>query len=169
MSDDRLRDVRLLRLPVQLHRHAQHHFDELGREFMLIALSDPETQESVPERLLALIHTLRAEYGPLITGPGDQIMQWAIAGERWRDVTYTMPHSAAKDAVALGRLMAEADEFCRTGALLTMASPPLLVAYRAWFLGQFTAQLDSEAPTPWIGPLEWNGDAVEGSSIERSH
>jgi hypothetical protein len=47
-------------------------------------------------------------------------------------------------------MLDEVDEFCRQGKhLLTLATPPELVAYRRWYLGEFIAQLAGRPATPW--------------------
>ena len=46
-------------------------------------------------------------------------------------------------------LLEEADDYCRRGELLTLATPPELVAFRNWYLGQVVEQIDGRPPTPW--------------------
>lgn len=149
-----LRQVFLQRLPVQLHRALQRHTDELSREFALIALSSSARRDNaIPGRLLELVHQLRQQYGGFGTGPADEIASAAEAGELVRDVTYSLPEGAAAAAAAVREAFEEADAFCRGGALLTLATPPILAEYREWFLSQFVRQLGGERPEPWSGPL----------------
>jgi len=60
VSDD-LIEVRLLGLPIELHRRAAQHFDGLRREFALIVRSSPDAV-SVPRRLLDLIAELEGRF-----------------------------------------------------------------------------------------------------------
>jgi hypothetical protein len=52
--------------------------------------------------------------------------------------------------VALGAILDEVDELCRQGQyLLTLATPPDLVAYRHWLLEEFTRQIAGQEPVAW--------------------
>jgi hypothetical protein len=51
-------------------------------------------------------------------------------------------------------MLDDADEYCREGRhLLTLATPPDLLAYRRWYLQQFVDQARGRPATPWDGPL----------------
>jgi hypothetical protein len=67
---------------------------------------------------------------------------------------YRVPLAAGEACVELNAMLDEADEFCREGDLLTLATPADQVAFRRWFLGEFVEQLGGGAPTPWPGPIE---------------
>ncbi len=60
-----------------------------------------------------------------------------------------MPPEVAAAARRLGDLLDEADEFCRSGHLLTVATQPESVAFRRWYLGEFQRQIDGHPPGPW--------------------
>ncbi|MDP8936487.1 MAG: hypothetical protein M3O23_01920, partial [Actinomycetota bacterium] len=45
-----------------------------------------------------------------------------------------MPAEVGPAAAEFNRLLDEADEFCRAGDLLTLATPPDTAAFRRWFL-----------------------------------
>lgn len=49
----------------------------------------------------------------------------------------------------LADLLAQADDYCRQGELLTVAPPADAVAFRQWFLGEFASQIDGAPPRPW--------------------
>ncbi|HEV3363836.1 MAG TPA: hypothetical protein VG795_06790, partial [Acidimicrobiia bacterium] len=73
-------------------------------------------------------------------------------GDATVDLVYRVPAQAKEAAAALKDMLEEADEFCRRGTdLLTLASPPRAVAFRNWFLDQFTIQIDGGQPTRWEG------------------
>ena len=61
----------------------------------------------------------------------------------------------SSDLVAAARsmaaMMAEVDEFCRAGDhLMTLATPPEVVALREWVLEELTRQIDEGGePVPW--------------------
>ena len=151
--------VRVFGLPLPIHARAQEHADALRREFQLIAEqmhgehaqeggTDPST--SVPPRLLKLIETLGQQYSGFTLEQEDRIDAGIAAGEPSVDLEFQVPASAAQAALALGEMLDEADAYCREGRhLLTLATPPDLVAYRRWYLDEFIRQIAGEAPRPW--------------------
>lgn len=167
--------VRLLQVPLPLLTAAQQASDELMREFTLIASqlrrdpvdssgNGPEDRNRpadtshpsgegrlLPARLVSIVETLNAGYGPF-TGEQDAVIDQAVAsGEPvLPELTYKVPSSAAAAAVTLSHLLDEADEYCQAGQhLLTLATPPELVAFRRWFLEEFPRQTRGLEPVPW--------------------
>ncbi len=146
-----MRTIRILNLPVRLQGRAREHHEELMREFALLELSDSD----VPARLFELIATLQSQYAAESEGPRLKLEQALARGDRSIDLDYQMPAAAGEAVVALGAMLEEADEYCRRGdQLLTLANPPDLVAYRRWYLDEFTRQIAGEPPRPWDGPLD---------------
>jgi hypothetical protein len=144
-----LYEVRLLGFPLRLHALALEHHEELVREFQLLAL-DPGSAHSVPRRLVDLVAELTAAYGAFTDTANADRDAAAARGEERVDLTYVVPASAAAAAAQLGRMLDEADEFCRDGdRLLTLASSPETAALRHWQLSEFAAQVEGAEPTPW--------------------
>lgn len=140
--------VVLLDLPVAVHARAAAHQDALQREFDLVRhSSDPQ---DVPGRLLALVDELQVRYGGLNDRPTDELAAAIAAGAASVDLTYEVPPDVADDSRRLDELLDEADAYCREGvALMTLATPLESLLYRRWLLGQFAAQIEGAAPTPW--------------------
>lgn len=139
--------VRLLGLPVPLHVEAAAHQEALQREIDVISIDD---QASAPLRLRALIAEVQDQYGGLAEHPATELQSAIDRGAETVDLTYVVPPAAAEASERLLEVLDEVDEFCRQGEhLLTLASPPEVVAYRRWFLGEFGSQLRGAAPTPW--------------------
>jgi len=139
--------VRLLGLPVQLHVDAAAHQEALQRELDVISIDD---QASAPIRLRALIDEVQERYGGLSEHPTAELQAAIDRGDTSIDLTYVVPPEAAEAMDHLLAVLDEVDEYCRQGEhLLTLASPPLVVAYRNWFLGEFGRQARGAAPTPW--------------------
>ena len=154
--DQTLAVVEMRRIPVALQARATEHAEELQREFVLIAegLQHTESSSALPRRLLDLVDVLRREFGGFTAEQEDAFDEALRTGVRTVDLTFRVPPAAAEAAIALGQMLDEADEYCREGRhLLTLATPPELVAYRRWYLEQFVDQLAGGAPTPWPGPL----------------
>jgi hypothetical protein len=144
--------VELLRLPVPVHARAQEQAEALNREFRLISerRQQAPADDDVPARLQQLITVLTSRYSGLTTTQEDELEDAIAAGTPEIDLTFRVPPSAAEASVALGAMLDEADDYCRAGKhLLTLATPPDLVAYRRWYLGEFVRQVGGAAPRPW--------------------
>jgi hypothetical protein len=143
--------IRLLELPVAIHERAQAHSDELQREFRLMAEQAPDHRQFLPVRLTDLVVALNRSYSMHTTEQEARLEAAMSAHEPVIDeLVYEVPTSAVDAAVTLGRMLDEADDFCRAGRhLLTLETPPDLLAYRRWYLGQFVAQAAGAAPVPW--------------------
>ena len=135
-------------MPLAVMQRSSEHSDELLREFALIR---EEGSDHVPARLLALVEELRARFGSFSEG-ALQAMQDAVErGDETIDLHYEVPPAVGAAARQLGDLLEEADEFCRAGDLLTLATHPEGVAFRRWYLGEFQRQIDGQPPRPWSG------------------
>ena len=150
---DELVTVRLLAAPVRLWARSTEHHDELMREMALLALSPPREGHDLPGRLVELVDVLGRQYGGASRRPETELEQARAAGLDRVDLRYEVPPSAGAAAQRLAAILAEADEFCRSGgALLTLAKPADQVAFSAWYIGEFTRQIAGEDPSPWPGP-----------------
>ncbi len=145
--------VRLLGFPLEVYRRASEHSDELLREFALIR---EDSSEQVPARLLALIDELRGRFAGFTEGPTMAIQAALGRGDRTIDLRYDVPPEAAEGALRLGALLDEADEFCRSGDLLTLATVPGNLAFRRWYLEEFARQVAGQPPCPWPVFLDAN-------------
>ena len=146
-------EVHLLALPVPLAARSQQHFEELMREFLLIADGHQhgQSEHQVPARLMNLVQTLVEQFG-VVAGPAEERLADAIdrGDQVIDDHVLEVPVEAGPAAQALGDLIDEADEYCRRGQhLLTLATPAECVAYRRWYLDQVITQTQGAAPIPW--------------------
>lgn len=150
--EDPLVDVRLLGYPVVVGLRSSQHYEEVFREFALLAASTATEADSVPARLLALVDALGRRYPRQERHEAERDEAFR-RGERQRDFTISVPRSAADASEALGAMLDEADDYCRAGMLLTLAAPDDVVAFRRWYLHEVTRQIHGAEPTPWPGPL----------------
>jgi hypothetical protein len=150
-SPPELATVRILGLPLGVLQRASEHNDELLREFALIR---EENSEHVPSRLLALIDELNGRFGSFTEGPAKAIQEALDRGDHEMDLEYRVPADAADGAVRLGSLLDEADQFCRSGDLLTLATLPESLHFRRWFLEEFSLQIGGGAPRTWAEFME---------------
>jgi hypothetical protein len=146
-------EVELLGLPLDIHRLATEHHDELLREFALLAAQQADPAEhDVPARLLSLGEELQARYGSFTEGSASELQAAVERGDPSIDLVFVVPDDVAGAVDELNRILDEADDFCRRGGpLLTLAAPPEVVAYRRWFLEEFIRQVDGQPALPWPG------------------
>jgi hypothetical protein len=153
--------VHLRSLPVRLADRSQEHFQGLLREFELIAggTGQDEGSSKVPARLMDLVTSITTAYSG-INNDAHQRLNDAIdrREEVIPDHVLVVPRTAGPAAKALQDIVEEGDEYCRQGShLLTLATPPDLVAYRRWYLGQILGQLDGQPAIPWPDSPEAKG------------
>jgi anti-anti-sigma factor len=146
-------EVRIVGLPVDVHRRSSEHSETLRRELALLEhTSDPS---AAPARLQTLSDELTRRYGGLTVGQDDRLAEAISNHEETIDLTYQLPLEVADAVEDLIAVLEELDRFCHDGDLLTLVTPPEALAYRRWFLGEFVGQLrDGRAPTAWQPPLE---------------
>lgn len=143
--------VRLVGLPLDIYQRASEHSDELLREFALIR---EDGSEHVPARLLRLVEELNIRFAAFTEGPRTALQAGVARGDQQIDLHYEVPGEASEAAVRLGTLLDEADDYCRSGDLLTLATGPEAVRFRRWFLDEFVAQIDGRPPRPWPAVME---------------
>ncbi|MDQ1682995.1 MAG: hypothetical protein QOH99_1536 [Frankiaceae bacterium] len=137
-ADVPLVTVHLLGLPLKVHARAQQHNDEMTREFQLIVEQDHQEGGTVPTRLLQISTLLSERYRGFTEEQESRIEAAMAAGATQLDeVTFTVPADVGDAARQLGDILEEADTYCRTGQLLTLAAPPDVAAYRRLYLDNF--------------------------------
>jgi hypothetical protein len=143
------RAVRVLGLPVALVERSRQHHEALEREFRLIAVSRPVDRAHIAARLLDLVDELSAQFDAVNREQQAAIDAALAAGDDTMDLVMDVPRSARDASLRLGALLEEADDFCRAGDLLTLATPADCVALRRFYLGEVIAQLDGADPVRW--------------------
>ena len=148
---DRMVTIHIRGLPLELHARSQAHSDELMREFRLLAEQmRQEGTEGVPIRLIELVNALEGQYSTFTVEQEDALEAAITAGGETIDLSYDLPAHVGDGVRALSAILDEVDELCRAGQhLLTLATPPDQVAYRRWFLDEFTRQIDGSEPVAW--------------------
>jgi hypothetical protein len=152
-TDDRIHEVRLLNFPVRVLAASRQQHDELMHEFAVLAVT-MEDRESVPARMLELIDTLGTTYAGTGERPDTEVDAALDRGESTIDLTYHVPAHVLDAANRLQTLMDEADEFCRSEQMLTLARTQLMKDFARWYLDEFRRQIAGEPPQPWAGPLD---------------
>lgn len=150
LPPDQTVTVMLYGMPVELFLHLRRHFNELGRELRLLALSEPHRSPLAVEFSDTY---LQVEHERRHVGGLDVLEQAMKDGLDSVDLTYAAPATApatmARLGILLQRVYAEL-----TGKVLLSASPPKsLLALEHWYLGEFSRQAGGEEPIRWDGPL----------------
>lgn len=142
--------IRLIDFPLPLYHQVREHLEELVREFAIltVGLSEPD-HDPVPRRLLDIIARLTGRYGSITESVAAGREEAIARGERSMDLHYRLPRSAQVEVAELAQCLAEVDDYCRRGALLTLATPTEGVVFRSWYLGEITRQIDGAEPVPW--------------------
>lgn len=157
--------VHLLGLPVEIHRRAEEHHEALRRELAFV--EHAQAADAAPARLEALTAELAGRYSSFTAASNERLAAASAAGEPTIDLDYEVPPDIVEATVHLSALLDELDELCREGALLTLVTPPDLLAYRRWVFGEFVGQIrDGRAPRPWSRPSESPPPPIEPRGTE---
>lgn len=141
--------IELRGVPLELQRRTREHYDELWREFALVRSREPDNRDTVPARLLDLIEELARQYNSFTAATSEEMTAALERGETSIDVHYELPRTVGPACEHFDALLDEADDYCRAGELLTLATPPDIAAYRRWFLCEFIVQAAGGPVTPW--------------------
>jgi anti-anti-sigma factor len=157
--------VRLEKVPIDVWQRASAHHEAIQREFDILRAELPDT--SPPNRLHALIAEYESRFGPGTEATRTDLLTAAERGDKEVDVVFSVPFEAAEAARQLLRTLDEVDDFCRAGErLLTLATPPEAVAFRRWFLGEFSRQIEHGLePRRWEPIGRDDGQAMVGSDV----
>jgi hypothetical protein len=143
-------EVRLLGMPVELFSHLRRHFNELGRELRLLALSEPDRYPLAVEfsELFLQVEYERRQVAGL------EVLDKAMdKGGEAVDLTYLTPPTAPATMARLSEVLGEVYEKLSGRVLLSVPPPSDLRALEDWYLGEFPRQAGGAEPRRWTGPL----------------
>jgi anti-sigma regulatory factor (Ser/Thr protein kinase) len=143
-------EIRLLGMPVELFDHLRRHFNELGRELRLLALSEPDRYPLAVEFSETF---LQVEYERRQVAGIEHLDQAIQDGGETVDLTYVTPPTAPATMERLRQLVHRVYAELSGTVLLSISPPGDLVALVDWYFGEFTRQAAGEAPLAWDGPL----------------
>lgn len=144
------REIRLIDYPVLVAVEQQQQTAEMMREFQLILLGETETH--VLHEVVEFAATMWADWGEVLTGPREELERAHAAGEPYTELRYPVREDSRDSILRYARLMERADDFCRSGELISLAATPDVYALRRWLVEEFVRQHDGEAPRPWPRP-----------------
>jgi hypothetical protein len=142
--------VRLLGMPTDLFAHLRRHFNELGRELRLLAITDGDRH---PLAVTFAETYLQVEFERRqVIGLED--LEEAIAHEVPSvDLTYLAPPTAPDTMQHLSGLLDQVYDQLSGQVLLSVRPPDDLIDLARWYFGEFARQADGEEPIRWDGPL----------------
>jgi anti-sigma regulatory factor (Ser/Thr protein kinase) len=148
-SGERL-TIELLGMPVELFSHLRQHFNELGRELRLLAISDADSYPLAVEFSEAY---LAVEYERRHVA-GLDVLDQAISDELDSvDLNYSIPPTAPDTMARLHRLLERVYDELTGSVLLADRPPDDVIDLQDWYFGEFRRQASGEEPTGWDGPL----------------
>ncbi len=148
MSADETRRVVLVDFPLRVAGRAYQHRAELLREFAIISFGGGE-QADVPKRLVEIATILDERYAGLNPEADDVLDAAQARRSEFVDLELVVPPRVKGDTMDLAPLLLEADEYCRTGGLLTLAPTAEMRTFWMWFLTEFVRQADGQPPRSW--------------------
>jgi hypothetical protein len=148
MSRGTSRRVVLVDFPLRVAGRAYRHREALLREFAIIAIGGGE-QADIPKRLVEIATILDERYAGLNPEAEDTLDAAAQRKDEYIDLELTVPPRIKGDTLDLAPLLQEADDYCRTGGLLTLAPSDETRTFWTWFLSEFVRQADGQAPRSW--------------------
>jgi hypothetical protein len=137
-------------MPVELFMDLRRHFNELGRELRLLAISEPERYPLAVEFAETF---LQVEYERRQVVGLDALEKAMAAGVPTIDLTYSAPPTAPATMRRLEELAGEVYDQLSEKVLLSVRPPDELIALQHWYLGEFQRQPAGDSPTRWRGPL----------------
>jgi len=141
--------IKVTSIPVAPFHRAAEQYDELFREFRLIADRDRRNPRALPARLLALIDELGTRFAGFSHGAETRWQMALERGDRTVDLSFTLPSDVGDACERYDRLLDEAEDYSRAAELITLPASAESVALRKWFLSEFSAQAAGGPPTPW--------------------
>jgi anti-sigma regulatory factor (Ser/Thr protein kinase) len=141
--------VRLLGMPVELFTHLRRHFNELGRELRLLAITNGDRYPLAVQFAETYLQ-VEFERRQVV---GLDVLDQAVADRATSvDLTYLAPPTAPTTMTRLSGLLDEVYEKLSGSVLLSVRPPDDLIDLEQWYFGEFVRQEAGEAPTPWDGP-----------------
>ena len=145
--------IRFLGVPVGDYLELQAHNDALFRELQLIRIglrSGSADATPMPPRLAGLIDELEGEFRGRRDSQRDMVADAQARGEATVDLESNVSPVVVPAARAYVGLLEEADQFCRSGALLTPPPSDRVRRLRRWFVEEMVAQFGG-APAAGLG------------------
>jgi hypothetical protein len=147
MNTVELFPVELRNAPVGVWHESRRWFDELLREFAVIATTSPDAE--VPRQLLEFVDDVQSRFSRFSEPTNLTLEQAHADGQPHVDLSLELPVEAGAVATELHEHILRANAFCRDGHLLTGEMSEQVMRFLEWYLGEVERQLAGSEPTPW--------------------
>lgn len=135
-------------VPTALYRASEEHRQGLIRELVLMTIEDAGPDE-VPTRLVALNEELSQRFLSESAAARQQVQAAEQRGDATLNLLLELTPDASAPLLAIVELLEQADRFCQTGAMLTVAATAEIRAFRRWCVDEIVGQLAHRPATPW--------------------
>jgi hypothetical protein len=139
------RKIRFLAVPVSAYLELQAHNDALFRELQLIRIglrTGSADAIPMPPRLASLIDDLEEQFRGRRDSQRDMVADAQARGAPTVDMELNVSLAILPAARVYVDLLEEADQFCRSGALLMPPPSERVRRLRRWFVEEMAAQFD---------------------------
>jgi hypothetical protein len=150
VDESELLPLTLLGMPVELFATLRRHFNELGRELRLLAITDGDRYPLAVEFSEAY---LQVEYERRQVSGVEQLDRAIAEGAESVDLHYLVPPSAPATMRRLSGLLTTVYDDLSGNVLLSVRPPDDVLDFEQWYFGEFTRQAAGEEPIRWDGPL----------------
>ncbi len=143
--------VLLLQTPVALWQRSSTHTEVVQRELDIVTAD--LGSDSAPNRLVQIVQDIDIRFGRFGATATAALQEAAARGDERVDLELDVPADIIAATRDLLETMDLVDDYCRDGErLLTLATPPDLVAFRVWVLEELSRQIEQGLdPSPWPG------------------
>lgn len=141
LLEDDLREVIWRDVPAATFLASLQHLEDLTHELRLIDSGGRSGVVEIPAALASTIDDILARYEAPQQETWRQTLDAERSGRDRLDLCLRLPPGAVDDLWRLVRLLGDADEFSRSGVLMTMPATEEIVALRHWICAEAERQL----------------------------
>jgi hypothetical protein len=149
INPDEMITIELRNMPTGLFAHLRLHFNELGRELRLLAISDPDRYPIAAEFADVYLQIERERRQVVGLEDLDEAM---ATGKETVDLVYQVPATAPESMTRIAGLLERIYRSFAEEKLLAVRPSPDLMSLQRWYLGEFSRQANGHPPVPWQGP-----------------
>lgn len=151
-ADETTPPIVLVGYPVRLGVRHREHTSGVLRECALLSQGPASTH--APSQLVALAEMLTTRYSGELATIDQQRMDALLRGDATVDLVYPAAVRSTELIRAWQQAMEALDAYAESAALLSLATPPRLVAFRNWMAEEMVRQSEGAAPRRWTGDLD---------------
>jgi GAF domain-containing protein len=137
--------VRLGAVSTELLLSAKAHIDNVVREFMLLREGEASSGVALAPEMAALVQTVTVDFAGARAEIKRQAAAAAARGDQITDLELHLTPAAADAGERYLKALDQADRYCRSAHLLTLAPPRAHRLFRHWYVQSIVDQLRARA------------------------